>query len=97
MPAISFDSGEDLVVGGTARGEALSKDYIAKRYHQPDDEYSADWDMSGFVADAALLHTVGRNLANSGQWPNWSDDSEFRAARDQTESDRAATRNGERG
>ena len=97
VPAISFDSGEDLVVGGTARGEALSKDYIAKRYHQPDDEYSADWDMSGFVADAALLHTVGRNLANSGQWPNWSDDSEFRAARDQTENDRAATRNGERG
>ena len=41
VPAISFVFGEDLVVGGTARGEALSKDYIAKRYHQPDDEYSA--------------------------------------------------------
>ena len=97
VPAISFDSGEDLVVGGTARGEALSKDYIAKRYHQPDDEYSADWDMSGFVDDAALLHAVGRNLANSAQWPNWSDDSEFRAARDQTGSDRAAATSGERG
>ena len=38
VPAISFDSGEDLVVGGTARGEALAKEYTAKRYHQPDDE-----------------------------------------------------------
>ena len=71
--------------GGTARGEALAKDYIAKRYHQPDDEYSPDWDMTGIVEDAALLHAVGRGLANSTQWPNWSEDSEFRAARDQTE------------
>jgi Zn-dependent M28 family amino/carboxypeptidase len=97
VPAVSFDSGEDLVVGGTARGEALSKDYIAKRYHQPDDEYSADWDMSGFVDDAKLLNAVGRSLANSTAWPNWSEDSEFRATRDQTESDRSAAARGERG
>ena len=78
-------------------GEALAKDYIAKRYHQPDDEYSADWDLTGIVDDAALLHAVGRGLANSTQWPNWSEDSEFRAARDQTEGERAAPPSGERG
>ena len=46
----------DLVNGGTARGEAISADYTAKRYHQPDDEWSPDWDFTGMVKDAELLH-----------------------------------------
>ena len=51
-------------------------------YHQPDDEYSPDWDFTGMAQDAELLHAVGLRLANSCDWPNWSQDSEFRAARD---------------
>ena len=65
MPAISFKPGQDLVNGGIARGEALAKDYTAKRYHQPDDEYSPDWDFTGMAQDAELLHALGRDLANS--------------------------------
>ena len=84
VPAISFDSGLDLLNGGTVRGEALAKDYITRMYHQPADEWQPDWDFSGMVADAALLHAVGMKLANSREWPNWSNDSEFRAARDKT-------------
>ena len=81
-PAISFKSGQDLVNGGIARGEAIGKDYTEKRYHQPDDEFLPSWDYSGIVSDGALLHAVGRNLANGNAWPNWSPDSEFRATRD---------------
>ena len=36
------------------------------------------------------LHAVGEELANSRQWPNWSSDSEFRAARDRTATERSA-------
>ncbi len=82
VPAISFKPGRDLVEGGTARGEANAKDYIEKHYHQPDDEVAPGWDYSGIVRDAALLHALGRRLANSREWPNWSKDSEFRAIRD---------------
>ncbi|MDQ3143340.1 MAG: M28 family peptidase [Pseudomonadota bacterium] len=89
VPAISFGSGNDLVNGGTARGNALAADYRAKRYHQQEDEYLPGWDMSGIVADAAFLHAVGRGLANSVAWPNWSEDSEFRAARDRSAGERA--------
>jgi hypothetical protein len=60
-------------------------------YHQPADEYSPDWDFTGIAADGALLHAVGLRLANSHEWPNWSPDSEFRAARDQTASERGET------
>ena len=101
VPAVSFKSGTDLVNGGTARGEAISADYTAKRYHQPDDEWSADWDFTGMVKDAELLHAVGWRLANSREWPNWSEDSEFRAARDATAAERQdapkPARPGERG
>jgi len=91
VPAFSFGSGQDLVNGGVARAEAWSDNYTDKMYHQPADEYSPDWDFTGIAADGALLHAVGLRLANSHEWPNWSPDSEFRAARDQTASERGET------
>jgi Zn-dependent M28 family amino/carboxypeptidase len=102
VPAVSFKSGGDMVDGGLARGEAIAKEYTANRYHQPDDEWSPDWRFDGIAADATLLHAVGRDLANSNAWPNWSEDSEFRATRDQTAAERSggaapANAPGERG
>jgi len=88
VPAISFGSGRDLVNGGRARGDALAKDYTTNRYHQPGDEWSADWDLSGMAQDVSLLYDLGRDLANSREWPNWSQDSEFRATRDRTTAER---------
>jgi Zn-dependent M28 family amino/carboxypeptidase len=88
VPAISFDSGNDLVNGGTVRGEALAKEYVEKHYHQPSDEFSPQWDFSGMAEDDRLLHALGERLANSREWPNWSADSEFRAKRDQSASER---------
>lgn len=110
VPAISFKPGNDLLTGGVARSEQISKEYTEKRYHQPDDEWSPNWDFRGMAEDAYLLHSVGERLANSRQWPNWSQDSEFRAQRDATASERGRDapeagpaspapppRNGERG
>ena len=99
VPAISFKPGNDLVVGGIARGEALTTEYADKRYHQPGDEWSASWDFRGMAEDADLLHRLGERLANSREWPNWSPDSEFRAVRDRSADERneTAPRKGERG
>jgi Zn-dependent M28 family amino/carboxypeptidase len=91
VPALSFRSGNDLVEGGVARGQALAADYTAKRYHQQDDEWQPGWDYTGMIDDAQLLHAVGQRLANSRDWPNWSQDSEFRATRDQTAAQRGET------
>ena len=88
IPALSFTPGQDLVTGGVARAQAYAADYTARLYHQPDDEWSADWDLTGMAADADLLHAVGLRLANSPDWPNWSADSEFRAARDRSAAER---------
>ena len=88
IPAISFTPGKNLFNGGVARAEEFDKAYISKYYHQPDDEWSPNWDYSGMIADATLLHALGLRLANSREWPNWSADSEFRAARDRTAGER---------
>lgn len=84
VPAISYGSGEDLVEGGVAAGEAAGKAYTKDRYHQPADEWQADWTFAGLVHDLPMLYTLGRQLAESDAWPNWSSDSEFRAIRDKT-------------
>jgi Zn-dependent M28 family amino/carboxypeptidase len=82
VPAISFGSGNDWVSGGVAAGKAADDEYTAKRYHQPADEWVAGWPFTGMARDLQLLYTVGSDLANSDQWPDWSKDSEFRAIRD---------------
>ena len=88
VPAVSFGSGDDLVDGGVAAGKAMEDAYTKDRYHQPADQWEADWTFTGMARDLQLLYTVGSDLANSDRWPNWSQDSEFRAARDATAADR---------
>ncbi|SFR80635.1 M28 family metallopeptidase [Sphingomonas jatrophae] len=88
VPAVSFEPGHDLVQGGKARGEALSAAFTKESYHQPSDEWSADWDMGGVLPDLKLVYSVGRTLADSRDWPEWSADSEFRAARDASKGQR---------
>ncbi|WP_156679115.1 M28 family metallopeptidase [Sphingomonas profundi] len=88
VPAISFGNGRDLAQGGVARGKALAEAYTRDRYHQPADEWSADWDMGGVTPDLTLLYDLGRSLADGRAWPGWSADSEFAAARARTAAQR---------
>jgi Zn-dependent M28 family amino/carboxypeptidase len=88
VPAISFGSGNDWVDGGLAAGKAAEDEYVAKHYHQPSDEWQASWPFTGMARDLQILYTLGSDLANSDTWPNWSKDSEFRAARDATAAQR---------
>ena len=88
VPMLVAYSGDDMVKGGKAAGEAFAKDYTDNHYHQPSDEWSASWDMGGLVEDATLYYQIGSALANSHQWPTWRDSSEFKAARDTTGTER---------
>ena len=88
VPAVSFGSGNDLVDGGLEAGKKMEDAYVADRYHQPADQWEADWSFTGMARDLGLLYTVGRDLADSDTWPNWDASSEFRAARDKTAAER---------
>ncbi|MGA9659773.1 MAG: M28 family metallopeptidase, partial [Asticcacaulis sp.] len=59
VPMLVAGSGDDMVKGGTKAGEAFSKAYVENNYHQPSDEWSAKWDLSGLVEDATLYYRIG--------------------------------------
>jgi Zn-dependent M28 family amino/carboxypeptidase len=88
VPSVSFGSGEDLVKGGRKAGRAVADQYTECCYHQPADDWHADWDLTGQAQDVGLLYRLGQDLANSDKWPKWYPDSEFRAERDKTAADR---------
>ena len=88
VPSVSFGSGNDLLEGGVTAGEAEGKAYTRDRYHQPADEWQASWTFAGMAHDLGLLYAVGRHLATSDEWPDWGTDSEFRAIRDRSASQR---------
>ena len=88
VPAISFKAGNNLVNGGIERGREIAADYNKNRYHQPDDEYNPQWDLSGIARDADMLFAVGYSLADGNAWPNWAQGSEFRGEREKTATQR---------
>lgn len=85
VPMLYMDSGEDLLNGGVAGGVAAAEAYRKDKYHQPADNYdAAKWDLSGVAEDVTVLYTLGWQLANSRDWPNYLPTSEFRPVRDKS-------------
>ncbi|HEY9552201.1 M28 family metallopeptidase [Allosphingosinicella sp.] len=84
VPMLYAEGGDDLVNGGIAAGRAAAEDYRANRYHAPADEYDPNWNWSGAIRDLELYYQIGRELAETEEWPNWYEDAEFRAIRDKS-------------
>jgi hypothetical protein len=77
VPSLSFRAGRDLVDGGTLKGNALVAAYNATRYHQPSDQFMADWTFAGTAQEASVAYLVGRKLADGTNWPMWNAGNEF--------------------
>jgi Zn-dependent M28 family amino/carboxypeptidase len=84
VPMLYAEGGDDFVRGGLAAGRAAAEDYRTNRYHQPGDEYDPKWDWSGAIRDLEIYWLIGRELADSADWPNWNPGDEFRAIRDRS-------------
>ncbi len=84
VPALDLRGGPDLVNGGKTVGMAKAEDFTAHHYHQPSDEWHADWDLAGAQQDVDLLYDVGRELADSRRWPDWTPTAEFKPIRDRS-------------
>ena len=84
VPMFYVDSGQDLVEGGRAAGEAYEAAYRDRAYHLPDDEYDPAWNWAGTLEDLQLFYRLGRMLAEARDWPNWYPQDEFRRTRDES-------------
>ncbi len=83
IPAISLGGGTDLVDGGKEAGKKLRDDYLAHRYHQPTDEWSASWDLRGPLEDLRVMYMVGGHAGEQRRMARLRKaGSEFKAKRD---------------
>ena len=82
IPSFDADSGVDFIGKPEDWGKNERERYVAEDYHKPSDEVKDWWDLSGTVEDLELFFAMGRHLAASGEWPEWSETSEFRAVRE---------------
>jgi Zn-dependent M28 family amino/carboxypeptidase len=56
--------------------------YTANDYHKVSDQVTPEWDFTAMAQDAKFLMDLGERLANSTDWPQWREGSEFKAKRD---------------
>ena len=82
IPAFYADPGIDYLDKPAGYGIEKREQYTAEDYHKPSDEVKPDWDLSGALEDLLFMHAMGRQLADSEEWPAWSETSEFRAIRE---------------
>ncbi len=80
VPVIYTQAGIDSAARGPVWGKAHIEDYFAHRFRQPGDQYAADWNVEGAVADLTLDYRLGIRIAASRHFPRWYPNSEFRAS-----------------
>jgi len=81
IPAFSVDQGELFEGHDAAWGRAQGEDYVAHHYHQPSDEYRADWDFRGNAKLARFGFVLGWLASDQPKSVEWLPGDEFEAAR----------------
>ena len=81
IPAFYPDTGVDFIGKPAGFGLEARARYVEEAYHKPGDEVEPWYDLSGMAEDLEFLYRMGRRLADSDDWPEWAETSEFRARR----------------
>jgi Zn-dependent M28 family amino/carboxypeptidase len=81
IPAFSIDQGDLFEGHDEAWGLAQDKDFVEHHYHQPSDEYHADWDFRGNAKLARFGFVLGWLASEQPKSVEWLPGDEFEAAR----------------
>jgi len=81
IPAFPVDQGELFEGHDPAWGHAEMEDYVAHHYHQPSDEYHADWDFRGNAKLARFGFVLGWLASEQAKPIEWLKGDEFEKAR----------------
>jgi Zn-dependent M28 family amino/carboxypeptidase len=82
VPMLYPGGGYDDREKGVAYGMEKSLEYNQDHYHRVSDEYDLSWNVDGAMEDMEVFFRTGLEIANSDDWPNWKEGTEFRAKRD---------------
>lgn len=81
VPAFSVGQGTLFEGHDPEWGLNQAKDFVAKHYHQPSDEYHHDWDFSGNAKMAQFGFLLGWQASAMPAVVGWQSGDEFEAAR----------------
>lgn len=85
IPAFSIDPGTLFEGRDEAWGHAQFEDFVAHHYHQPSDEYHADWDFRGNAKMARFGFVLGWLASEQPKSVEWQAGDEFEKARKASE------------
>lgn len=86
IPAFFLNNGRHYLNRPEGYYERMEGEYLATRYHQPDDEFDATWPMGGLVQQMRVCTRLGYDLAITSSWPQWKPGAEFEPARKASQS-----------
>lgn len=78
VPAISFDSGTHYIGKDPEYGVKLQEEYVAKRYHQPSDEFDPAWPLTGAAQMIEFVVRIGWEVATNPERPVYKPGREVR-------------------
>jgi hypothetical protein len=71
IPAVVVKEGFKDAQGATEAYAARRKEWIAKRYHAPQDQWEAGYDYEGMAQVARVELLAGYAVANAAERPVW--------------------------
>jgi Zn-dependent M28 family amino/carboxypeptidase len=77
IPAFKVGLGSRIFGKPDDFADSEFREYNTKRYHQPSDEYRADWDFASLEHAARFGFLIALNVANSTMIPKWNPGDEF--------------------
>lgn len=83
VPALYAKGQHEHMTKGTGYFKEKYDGYYAVNYHSALDNYvPEEWDYAGMALDGNFLYMVGLEVANSEEWPQWKEGSEFKSIRE---------------
>jgi Zn-dependent M28 family amino/carboxypeptidase len=81
VPSISLKEGSDYVGHPKEWGAQKFKEYNDAHYHQPSDEFRADWNFQGMIQETDFALAIGRRVADAATMPRFNPGDEFAGKR----------------
>ncbi len=81
VPGAYIEVGTEVLGQPEGWGRQQQQAWEQAHYHQPSDDLTSEWDLSGAIEDARLLFHLGAKVANAAGLPHWRSGDEFEPAR----------------
>jgi Zn-dependent M28 family amino/carboxypeptidase len=71
VPAFSIEHASEFAGKPAGWGKTAYEEYNSKHYHEPSDEFQADWDFTALAQAAQFGYLLGIDVANQARLPDW--------------------------